>query len=145
MPFLTTLTCNICNEILRRECVASMRDRVPSFLYGRVWITHRRYHRQPNFFPHFFHGSMVLRATSRSAASAQMFFLFIESLLAIFERKPFFWSYNSIGALRENVELCRKNRGLQKVQTSVPLIISTLQSGHPVRSLPYAVLLEKAS
>ena len=58
MPFLTTLTCNICNEILRRECVASMRNRVPSFLYGRVWITHRRYHRQPNLFPHFFHGTL---------------------------------------------------------------------------------------
>ena len=33
-----------------------------------------------------------------------------------------------------------KNRGLQKVQTSVPLIISTLQSGHPVRSLPYSTV-----
>lgn len=37
MPFLTTLTCNICNEILRRECVASMRNRVPSFLYITEW------------------------------------------------------------------------------------------------------------
>ena len=55
----------------------------PSFLYIRIrlHIVHR--HCNPDLFSDLIYGVLCLRATSNSAVSALMFFLFMVSLLAI--------------------------------------------------------------